>query len=124
MNNKEIKKKRGLREAQNAALILKSDIRSIRHVQDWAFKVRCSKTKLNRLIAKHYGISPKMLMMLVRLDSIIKVIKKHPEMGCYGVANECGLRNDKVLYQFLSRNFDTSFSELRIKTLCDSDLQF
>lgn len=124
MNKKEIKRRLALREAQNAALILKSSITDIRHVQDWALKVGCSKTKLNRLITKYYGVSPKTLMMLIRLECIMKTIKENPETCCYAVATECGLGNEKVLYQFLSRNFDTSFSDLRIKVLFDSEFQF
>ena len=121
MNKKEIRRKRNFREAEIALQILDQKITSIRYVQDWALILGCSKTKLTRLITTHYKMSPKDLMKQVRLERIRKTIKENPEFGSYAVADECGLPNDKVLYQFLNRNFETSFSDLRFEILWNED---
>ncbi|MTI86964.1 MAG: AraC family transcriptional regulator [Balneolaceae bacterium] len=121
MNKKEINEKRKIEEAKRAVYILEHKIHEIRYVKDWALIFGCSKTKLNNLITIQFCVSPKVMMKQVRFERIKDTIKKDPSLCSFAVADQCGLLNEKTLYQFLSRNFETSFSNLRFKLLWDWD---
>ncbi len=52
---------------------------------------------------------------------IEETIAEHPDLGSYAIACECGLYNERELYNFLIRNFDISFSKLKFKILLEED---
>jgi len=104
-------------EAEKALWVLKKEIERVRYVKDWAVLAKCSKTKLNQLMKIQFGITAKTVLKNTRLEMIKETITKHPEYGCFAVAKENGLCNEKELYKFLNRNFETSFTELRFELL-------
>lgn len=57
------------------------------------------------------------MLMNTRLEMIKETIKGHPDYGCFAVAKENGLANERELYKFLNRNFETCFTELRFELL-------
>jgi methylphosphotriester-DNA--protein-cysteine methyltransferase len=117
MNNFEKKQIRQRIEAEQALRLLKKEIANIRYVKDWAKLVNCSKTKLNQLMKFRFGVTAKTMLKNTRLETIKETIKEHPDYDCFAVAKENGLPNECELYKFLSRNFETSFTELRFELL-------
>lgn len=121
MNKKEKKKKYYSLKAKNAVRILEQEIASIRYVKNWAVLVGCSKTKLNQLIRYEFAVSAKAMMKNIRFRKIKQTIEEHPNYGSFAVAKENGLENERELYKFLSRNFDTNFSELSFQIHWDEE---
>ncbi|MBD3616718.1 MAG: hypothetical protein HUJ22_09095 [Gracilimonas sp.] len=117
MNNKEIKKKRDSLKAQQAVSLLEQEIAKIRYVKDWALFVGCSKTTLNHLVKAEFNVSAKSKMKTIRFKKIKKMIREHPDFGCTAVAIESGLKNERELYKFLTRNFEINYTKLRFNLL-------
>lgn len=113
----ELKKKIRVIEAENAVQILKENIANTRHVKVWALHAGCSKTKLNQLMTIQFKLTAKAVLKNTRLEAIKETIAADLDLGSYAVACECGLQNEQELYKFLTRNFETSFTELRAEIL-------
>lgn len=107
-------------EARHAIQILESNIDKIRYVKEWANLLGYSKGKLNNLTDLEFGISAKNLMKEIRLRRIKQIILEHPEYGSYAVAIESGLSNERELYKFLNRNYNTCFSKLKYNLYIDN----
>lgn len=111
------------RAAERAYKKLREEISEIRYVGDWAMKTNCSRTKLLKVIKAHYKITPKEMLRKTRYEMIKDRINDNPEINSYVVAVENGLKNEKELFKFLNRNFDTNFSKLRFKILIEREDQ-
>lgn len=119
MHKIEKKRIRQRKEAEQAVRVLKKEIEHIRYVKDWAILAKCSKTKLNQLMKTRFGVTAKTILKNTRLEVIKETIAENPDLGCYAIACECGLNNERELYKFLNRNFETSFTDLRFDILWD-----
>ena len=93
--------------------ILEKDLSHIPDVQTWAERARISRSILNRVIKRHYGISPKRMLRRYRYRLIAEMIKKDPQITSYAAARNAGLRDEKALYKFLDSYYETTFTQMK-----------
>lgn len=108
-------------EAARVCKILEEELAEIRYVKDWAVQAGCSCKKLQRMIQATFGISAKEKLKVVRFNAIKQTLIEEPDSTSYAVAVMVGLKNEREAYKFLSRNFDTSFSELKFDLVLKSE---
>lgn len=101
-------------EANRLCKILEDELAEIRYVKHWAAKAGCSKRNLQRVIKTCYGITAKAKLKEIRFNAIKQTLREHPGITSYGLAATVGLKNEQGVYNFLSRNFDTSFSNIKL----------
>ena len=109
------------KEAHKACRILEEEIANIRYVQDWAAKAGCSKKKLQRLIKACFGIAAKQKLKKIRFKVIQQTIQEQPDITSYALAKKVGLESEQIVHQFLSRNFETNFSNLKVEVLMNQN---
>jgi len=68
---------------------------------------------VNRVIQHIFGITAKQKLTEIRFLKIQEELQANPQNKCFVIA----LNNEKELYKFLSRNFSTTISALRINNM-------
>lgn len=109
--------------ARRALAVLKNNLEEIGSVCDWLERMNYSRSRFYSKFEAHFEAQPKVVLRAIRYRHIQKLVHEFPNATSYGVAQEVGLKNEQSLYLFLSRNFDTNFTELREKVL-NEDLNY
>jgi len=102
-------------KAGESVQILVKEIAEIRSVKQWAESCYVSRSCLKKRMNKVFGRYPKSILREVRFEFICLLISEKGAMAAsINIAIESGLGNSSdALYKFLTRNFDTTFSELK-----------
>ncbi len=100
--------------------ILANNINDIRHVTDWALILGYSTKTLERIIKEHFKITAKQKLRSTRFELIKSFLKEDPLITSYQLALKVGLKNEQQVFHFLSRNYETSFSELKYKIFTEN----
>ena len=122
-NKKVYKKEFALAEmAEESVQILVKEIAGIRSVKQWAESCYVSRSGLKKRMNAVYGRYPKSILREIRFETICLLIsEKGPMAASIDVALESGLGpSSDALYKFLSRNFDTTFTDLKSEILIDN----
>jgi len=106
-------------KAEESVQILVSEIAGIRSVQQWAKSCYVSRSGLKKRINEAYGRYPKSILREIRFETICLLIFEKGQMAASkDVAIKSGLGpSSDALYKFLSRNFDTTFTDLKSEIL-------
>jgi AraC-like DNA-binding protein len=97
--------------------ILKSNIQEIPTVNSWAELMGYSRSYFSTCFTHCFGEPPSKCLCRIRYRQLHKKILKYPHITSRAVACELGLKDEKALYKFLSRHYDTNFTEVREKLL-------
>jgi len=119
-NKKVYKKEFALAEmAEESVQLLVKEIAGIRSVKQWAESCYVSRSGLKKRMNAVYGRYPKSILREIRFETICLLIsEKGPMAASIDVALESGLGSSSdALYKFLSRNFDTTFTDLKSEIL-------
>ena len=100
---------------------LKDHIQEIATVCDLAEKMGYSRSYFSTLAREMYGIPAGQLVREVRFAAIKKSIIKYPYETSFSIAKRTGLKDDQALYKFLSKHWDTNFTELSRKLLSEKE---
>lgn len=127
LNNKQTMKQRLktnlmlAEKAEESVQILVNEIAEIRSVKQWAEFCFVSRSCLKKRMNEVYGRYPKSILREIRFETICSHIsEKGPMAASIDVAVESGLGpSSDALYKFLSRNFDTTFTDLKSEILND-----
>ena len=106
-------------KAEESVQILVKEIAGIRSVKQWAKSCYVSRSCLKKRMNEVYGRYPKSILREIRFETICLLIsEKGPMAASMDVAIESGLGpSSDALYKFLSRNFDTTFTDLKSEIL-------
>lgn len=99
--------------------VLLEEIASIRYVKQWAKEANVSRSWLKKKMKTTYDKPPKIILREVRFEVItFLILDKGVEAGSYCVAIESGVgKTSDSLYKFLSRHYDTTFTQFKEKVL-------
>ncbi len=101
---------------QDALVKLIFHLKEIHTVQEWAECVGFESGKIfSEQFLKHFGQRPLRILVHIKLIYILELISIEPEISGYEIAYKTGLKDEKALYDFLSRHAQITISELRIK---------
>lgn len=106
--------------AKKAVEILLKEIKHIKSVNSWAHKVGHTRAWLGKYIKEVYGLPPKQIIRKVRYEKILQEIKNHTNGTSRFIASLSGLQDEKSLYKFLKRHYNTNFTEIRRKIIYQS----
>jgi|GEM_PF-3436400 len=106
-------------KAEESVQILVKEIAGIRSVKQWAESCYVSRSCLKKRMNDVYGRYPKSILREIRFETICLLISEKGLMAAsMDVAIESGLGpSSDALYKFLSRNFDTTFTDLKSEIL-------
>src|SRR5690625_7231200 len=90
-------------------------IGSIRNVTQWAAHIGYSRCYFPRTIHDIYGETAISLLHKVRMAALCDAWNYHPDKKAYSIAQETGFKDDKMMEQFLSGNFDIVIADMRKK---------
>lgn len=100
---------------RHALVFLEAHIETIRNVKQWAADMGYSRCYFSRTIHDIYGETAISLLHKVRLAALCDAWSYHPDKKAYSIAQETGFNNDKMMGQFLSRNFHIVIADMRKK---------
>jgi len=106
-------------KAEESIQILVKEIDGIRSVKQWAESCYVSRSCLKKRMNAVYGRYPKSILREIRFETICLLISERgPMAASIDIALESGLGpSSDALYKFLSRNFDTTFTDLKSEIL-------
>jgi AraC-like DNA-binding protein len=106
-------------KAEESVQILVQEIAGIRSVKQWAESCYVSRSGLKKRMNKAYGRYPKSILREIRFETICLLITEKGQLAASTeVALESGLGpSSDALYKFLSRNFETTFTDLKSEIL-------
>jgi methylphosphotriester-DNA--protein-cysteine methyltransferase len=114
-------------KAAESVQILVREIDKIRSVKQWAEYCFVSRSCLKSRIRKRFGKYPKKVLQEIRYEIICHLISKQGITAQSArIAYDSGLgASSDALYKFLSRHFDTTFSQLKHEILVEEkDISF
>lgn len=90
---------------ESAVKIVKENMAEICTVQEWAseMKFNCPKY-FSRTFRNHYMKRPKEKLIQLKMEKFFELIKEEPEISCYEIALEIGLRDEIALNRFIKRH--------------------
>lgn len=124
-DEKKFKNQRMLAEkAEESVQILVKEIVEIRSVKQWAESCYVSRSGLKKRMKKSFGKYPKQIMREIRFEIIcLLILKKGRSAQSIAIAYESGLgASSDAIYKFLSRHFDTTFTDLKNEILIGDQL--
>jgi transcriptional regulator GlxA family with amidase domain len=90
---------------ESAIDIAKRNITDIFTVEEWATKMEYSCPKIfSRKFRNAFGERPKPRLIKLRVDKFYGLIKKYPDLSCYQIALEMGLKGEIALNKFVKRH--------------------
>ena len=93
------------RPIKEAVKIAERKIDEIYTVGEWAEEMQFNSSKhFSRTYRNHFGERPKTRLIKIRINMFLKMIKRNPEIGCYEIAREIGLRDEVALNKFIKRH--------------------
>jgi len=104
-------------KAKHAVRVLVHKIDTIQSVLQWAETIDKSRTCLSSIIQETYNFLPKEVLREVRYEQIIWLMMNDTDAICYSIAMEVGFPSEAALRMFLTRHYDTNFSNLRLQLL-------
>lgn len=106
-------------KAEESLHLLVREIAGIRSVKQWAESCYVSRSGLKKRMNVVYGRYPKSILREIRFETICLLISEKGRMAAsIDVALESGLGpSSDALYKFLSRNFNTTFTDLKSEIL-------
>lgn len=108
--------------AETARNILVNDLAQIPSVGEWAKKVKCTPYWLGKCLKTCYGMGSKEMLRTERYNRICSVIRENPQLRADRVADLVNRKwNGKHLCDFLWRNYQTNFTELKVSLLAGGD---
>lgn len=102
---------------ESSIKILKNNIQEIPTVNSWAEFMGYSRSYFSTSFTGFFGETPSKCLCRIRYRQLHKKILKYPHKTSYAIACELGLKDEKALYKFLSRHYDTNFTEVRNKLM-------
>lgn len=106
-------------KAEHAVRVLVHKIDTIQSVLQWAETIDKSRTCLSSIIQETYNLLPKEVLREVRYEQIIWLMQNDLDAICYSIARDAGFPSEDALRMFLTRHYDTNFSNLRLQLLSD-----
>ena len=95
----------------------------VKNVTDWAVKAGYSRNWLSRNIKKNMNRTPNSLLREFRFIRLVKEITKNPSATAAYIAGTIAPCDEKRLYNFLSKYYNTNFTNLRFKILGDPEFR-
>ena len=93
------------RPIQEAVKIAKRKVDKIYTVGEWAEEMQYSSSKhFSRTFRSHFGERPKSRLIQLRVERFYSLIKENPEISCYEIALEIGLKDEIALNKFIKRH--------------------
>lgn len=106
--------------AEYALLILEKHLQEVRNVADWVAMAGYSTRWLGKCLISHIGKTPSAVLKEERYKKICSAIKSNPTATALSVAGFVAPHwNDRYLYNFLSKYYNTNFTKLRYDVLMD-----
>lgn len=97
--------------------ILEENLADITTVSVWAKEMGYSRSYFSTRFTEYFGESPSECLCRIRYCRLHRAILQYPYETSRAMALRLGLRNEQALYKFLSRHYDTNFTEVRNKLL-------
>lgn len=86
---------------RKATDVLVKNLPEIRSVEEWAEAVGYrNAANFSREFRNHFGKRPKVVMVDVRLQKAINLLRENPEISCYEVARAIGKKDEKALHRY------------------------
>lgn len=104
-------------ELTQAMEALISELKDIHSVLDWTRLLGYSRAKLYTVIRTGYGVTPLTILTRKRYECIVNLLQDDPGLTSSYIGLKVGLRSEQGVYKFLSRWYDTNFTELRMKMM-------
>ncbi|TVR19724.1 MAG: AraC family transcriptional regulator [Balneolaceae bacterium] len=93
-------------------------IADIPNVQTWAFEASVSREWLYKAMKVMHGKPPKIILREIKYEKVVRLIRKRGlEAGCYSVAVDTGFKDAASLSKFLSRFYETNFTNLKAEII-------
>lgn len=90
---------------KQAEQVVRTAMGLIYTVQEWAEAMDFRSTKqFSRTFRNHFGARPKTRLIELRVEKFFDLLKETPEMSCYEIAVNLGLRDEIALSKFIKRH--------------------
>lgn len=99
------------------------EITEIQNVGVWECKTKVSGSWLYNSMKKTFNKTPGQILREIRFELIVRLIESKIDISSRDVCLKAGLRNKNKynhsdsLYKFLSRHYDTNFTDLKVAIL-------
>lgn len=91
----------------NSITLAENNISKIKTVHKWSKMMGFNKQrKFSNKFREEYKIRPIKALIHIRLIRILKLLRKEENSSCFEIALKTGLKDEKSLYNFLSRNIN------------------
>lgn len=100
---------------EEAINFLNNNFRDIKSVEQWSEAMGYSKSYFWRKFEALFRQTPQSVFIDQRKEALIKFIKTHKDCTCTRAAKQIHLTDGNGLYQFVTRNFDCTPTELMEK---------
>lgn len=89
--------------------IAQNKIKEIHTVRDWADEMEYkSANYFSRSFRNYFGKRPKSKLIEIKLHRFFELIENQPEMSCFEIAGELGLKDEVNLNKFIMRHTSKS----------------
>lgn len=90
---------------EKALQVARENLQQIRTVTEWAREMGYDSPKyFSRKFRNVFGVRPKSKFIEIRINKFYALIKEYPEVSCYEIALELGLRDEIALNRFINRH--------------------
>ncbi len=104
---------RNVSEANN---VFGKNLKGIHSVEEWARVVGYRNTdQFSRDYRNYFGKRPKAVMVNIRLQKAISLLKTSPDISCYEVAKAIGKKDEKALHKYFKTHAGKPPSAFRPK---------